>query len=270
VPSEGRLRLDLALVHRGLAAGRAQAQAAVLAGEVLVDGRRASKPGQSVAPSSQLEMQRRPQAASRGAGKLEAALGRFAVDPTGLVCLDIGASTGGFTDTLLQHGAQRVYAVDVGYGQLLWRLRQDRRVCVLERTNARRLSRAEVPEPIGLAVFDVSFISLGKVTPPALALLSTVGAVIALVKPQFEAGPRDVPRGGVVRDPMIHRRVLEEVSHTLQAQGLGLLGLMPSPVRGASGNQEFLWYGAPWASKVLDAGRQIDQALAEAHGFQEG
>ncbi len=253
-------RLDQALVRQGLVPGRSQAQAVVLAGLVLIDGQPASKPGQRVAPSAELAVRPRPHLASRAGGKLEAALDRFGVDPAGRLCLDVGASTGGFTDCLLQRGAARVYAVDVGYGQLLWRLRQEPRVVVLERTNARYLTADHVPEPISLAVFDVSFISLAKVVPAALCRMDPDGQVICLVKPQFEAGPRDVPRGGVVRDPAVHRRVLGDVSASLQALGLRLQDLMPSPVKGAEGNQEFLWCGVRGAD-AADPSPAIEQAL---------
>jgi len=177
---------------------------------------------------------------SRGGVKLAAALDAFGIDPAGRVCLDVGASTGGFTDCLLQRGAARVYAVDVGHGQLDARLRADPRVVVREKVNARSLSRAEVLEPVSLAAVDVSFISLRLVLPAVAALVEPGGAIVALVKPQFEAGRREVPRGGVVRDEEVRRRVVEEVAAAGRALGLEVAGSIPSPIRGARGNEEFL------------------------------
>jgi len=236
-------RLDVLLVRRGLFASRTRAQAAILAGDVLVGGRAVRRAAERVPTDADVRVRQAPRWASRGAYKLEGALRAFDVRPAGWICLDVGASSGGFTDCLLAHGAAKVYAVDVGYGQLVWRLRKDPRVVVLERTNARYLTAAHIPEPCRLAVFDLSFISLGKVVPAVLPLLEADGELIALIKPQFEAGPREVPPGGVIRRPEVHRRVLWEVGQALQASGVQLLGLVPSPLRGQDGNVEYLVHG---------------------------
>lgn len=238
--AEERQRLDQALVRANLFPTRSAAAAAILAGVVRVDGQPARKPGQVIPPHAALEVRPGPRYASRGGIKLAHALERFGVDPTGVVCLDVGASTGGFTDCLLQHGATRVYAVDVGYGQLAWSLRTDARVVVLERVNARHLGPESVPEPVGLAVCDLAFISLTKVLPAVLGRLAPDGAVIALVKPQFEAGRAQVGRGGIVRDPRVHRQVLAAVGAASAASGWPFWGLVPSPITGADGNREFL------------------------------
>ncbi|MGE5413401.1 MAG: TlyA family RNA methyltransferase [Syntrophomonadaceae bacterium] len=234
-------RLDVALVSRGLAATREKAQALILAGRVEVDGRRAEKAGQPVGDDAAISVAGPPHPyVSRGGVKLAAALDRFALDPAGRTCLDVGASTGGFTDCLLQRGAARVYAVDVGHGQLDARLRADPRVVVREKVNARTLSEADVPEPVDLAVVDVSFISLRLVLPAVAARVRRGGALVALVKPQFEAGRGEVPRGGVVRSEATRRRVVAEVEEAGRALGLEVLGEVPSPIAGARGNAEFL------------------------------
>ena len=236
-----KLRLDRLLVLRGLAPTREKAQAMILAGAVTVSGRRADKAGAPVAEDAEVEVAGPPHPyVSRGGVKLAAALDAFGIDPAGRVCLDVGASTGGFTDCLLQRGAARVYAVDVGHGQLDARLRADPRVVVREKVNARSLSRAEVLEPVSLAAVDVSFISLRLVLPAVAALVEPGGAIVTLVKPQFEAGRREVPRGGVVRDEEVRRRVVEEVAAAGRALGLEVAGSIPSPIRGARGNEEFL------------------------------
>jgi 23S rRNA (cytidine1920-2'-O)/16S rRNA (cytidine1409-2'-O)-methyltransferase len=234
-------RLDLALVSRGLAPTREKAQALILAGRVAVDGKRAEKAGQAVADDAAIAVAGPPHPyVSRGGVKLAAALDRFALDPSGMTCLDVGASTGGFTDCLLQRGASRVYAVDVGHGQLDAKLRGDPRVLVREKVNARTLSAAEVPEPVDLAVVDVSFISLKLVLPAVAARVRPGGAVVALVKPQFEAGRGEVPRGGVVRSEETRRRVVLEVEEAGRALGLEVVGMVPSPIAGARGNAEYL------------------------------
>ncbi len=243
-------RLDVLLFERGLAESRAQAQRLIRAGLVRVAGQVADKPGTQVMTNADITLQTRPRFVSRGGDKLEAALVRFGLDVAGVVAADVGASTGGFTDCLLQHGACRVYAVDVGYGQLAWRLRNDPRVVVMERTNARYLE--SLPEPVGLVTADVSFISLGLILPAVVCWLTPPlppstgggeGKVVALIKPQFEAGRREVGKGGVVRDPEVHRRVLERVLGIAAELGLGLRGLMLSPLRGPAGNVEFLgWW----------------------------
>src|SRR2546425_12898578 len=234
-----RKRLDLLLVERGLADSRQKAQAMILAGEVQINGTRAEKAGQLVAQNAGIQVHSRLQKyASRGGLKLESALEEFGIDPAGRVCLDVGASTGGFTDCLLQRGAARVIAVDVGYGQLAWSLRQDPRVTVLERVNIRHLDR--LPVPADLAVIDVSFISLRLVLPRAGELLSPPGDVVALVKPQFEVGKGAVGKGGVVRDPDQHRQVLSEIRKFAEGAGYEVAGEIPSPILGAKGNREFL------------------------------
>jgi 23S rRNA (cytidine1920-2'-O)/16S rRNA (cytidine1409-2'-O)-methyltransferase len=234
-------RLDTLLVARGLAPTRAKAQALILAGLVEVEGRAAEKAGEAFDEDAKIAVAgpEHPYV-SRGGVKLAAALDRFGIDPSGRVCLDVGASTGGFTDCLLQRGATRVYAVDVGHGQLDARLRADPRVVVRERVNARALSSAEVPEAVSLAVIDVSFISLRLILPAVVPLVEPAGAVVVLVKPQFEAGRGEVPRGGVVRSEAIRRRVVEEIEHAGRGLGLEVLETLESPIRGARGNTEFL------------------------------
>jgi 23S rRNA (cytidine1920-2'-O)/16S rRNA (cytidine1409-2'-O)-methyltransferase len=226
-------RLDVLLVERGLAESRAQAQALVLAG--LVHGH--DKPGTAVDEAAPLTVERPPRFVSRGGEKLAHALDAFALDPTERSCLDVGSSTGGFTDVLLQRGAARVLALDVGYGQLHPRLRNDPRVTVLERTNVRDLR--ELPYPPDLVVCDVSFISVRKALPPALALTAPGWEALVLVKPQFEAGRADVPRGGVVRDPDVHRRVLREIAGAALAWPAATIGVVDSGLPGPKGNREF-------------------------------
>jgi 23S rRNA (cytidine1920-2'-O)/16S rRNA (cytidine1409-2'-O)-methyltransferase len=237
-----RPRLDQLLVERGLAESRAKAQALVLAGQVFSGERRLDKPGRTVAADMPLEV-RAPGApfVSRGGQKLAHGLDHFGIDPAGTMALDVGASTGGFTDVLLQRGAARVYAVDVGRGQLDWRLRNDPRVVVLEQTNVRHLSREHVPEPIDLIVSDVSFISLELALPPALALAAPGASLVALIKPQFEVGKVQVGKGGVVRDSALHRAVCARIGDWLgRRQGWHVLGLVESPITGPKGNREFL------------------------------
>jgi 23S rRNA (cytidine1920-2'-O)/16S rRNA (cytidine1409-2'-O)-methyltransferase len=234
--------LDTLLVARGLFPSREQAAAAILAGQVTLPGRQGHpKPGMRLPVDAEVEVRGPAHPfVGRGGQKLEAALDAFAIDPTGRVCLDVGASTGGFTDCLLQHGAARVYAVDVGYGQLAWRLRTDPRVVVMERVNARYLQAGDLPGPIDLVTIDVSFISLGKILPAVVQLVREGGDVIALCKPQFEAGPEDVPRGGVVRDPRVHEAVLAAVRAAAAEVGWPVVGEAVSPIEGADGNREFL------------------------------
>jgi 23S rRNA (cytidine1920-2'-O)/16S rRNA (cytidine1409-2'-O)-methyltransferase len=237
-----KTRLDQLLVDRGLAETRTRAQAMVLAGEVFAGERRLDKPGQPVAGDLDVAIRRRTgDWVSRGAHKLIGALDRFALDPTGAVALDVGASTGGFTEVLLTRGAARVYAVDVGHGQLHARLREDERVVVLERTNARYLDRRLVPEPVDLVVCDASFISLTLVLPPALALARAGARLVALIKPQFEAGRGEVGKGGVVRDPAVHAAVCARIRDWLTDEmGWVVEGTAPSPITGPKGNREFL------------------------------
>ena len=230
------------MVERGLAESRAKAQALVLAGQVFSGERRLDKPGQSIAPDAPIEVRARAVPyVSRGGLKLAHGLDHFGIDAAGMVALDVGASTGGFTDVLLRRGAARVYAVDVGHGQLDWRLRNDPRVVVLEQINARHLSREHVPEPVDLVVCDVSFISLELALPPALALAAPDGWLIALIKPQFEVGKGQVGKGGVVRDPALHRAVCARIARWLsEEQGWRVLGVSESPITGPKGNREFL------------------------------
>jgi 23S rRNA (cytidine1920-2'-O)/16S rRNA (cytidine1409-2'-O)-methyltransferase len=236
-----RVRLDVMLAERGLAESREKAQALVLAGEVLVNGVKARKPGQSVPPGADLQVLQRPLYVGRGGLKLEAAIDRFNIQVAGRICLDVGSSTGGFTDCLLQRGAQKVFAVDVGQGQLAWKLRQDPRVVVMEKTNARYLKPGQLPQPADLAVIDCSFISLRKILPPAVALLKTEGKIVALVKPQFEAGKAEADKGrGVIRDASIHGRILEELQQFAEEINLGWRGSVESPLEGPAGNKEFL------------------------------
>jgi 23S rRNA (cytidine1920-2'-O)/16S rRNA (cytidine1409-2'-O)-methyltransferase len=235
-----RTRLDQLLVERGLAPSRAAAQAMLMAGEVELAGAasRSLKPGQLVTRDADVRVLPRPRWASRAGGKLEAALDAFGIDPSGLACLDAGASTGGFTDVLLARGARVVYAVDVGRAQLLERLRRDPRVVSMERTNLRTLER--LPEEVQLATLDLSFVSLRLVLPAVRRLLAGDGQVVALVKPQFEAGKGAVPRGGVVTDPAVHRQVLVGAGEAARETGFGPHDLIRSPIVGGEGNVEFL------------------------------
>ncbi|MFN8629144.1 MAG: TlyA family RNA methyltransferase [Chloroflexota bacterium] len=262
-----RLRLDQLLVERGLAPTRSRAQVLVMAGQVRVGegdaARHDLKAGDLVAREAVIEVAGGQTWVSRGAHKLLAALDAFEVDPAGKVGIDVGASTGGFTDVLLARGATRVYAVDVGYGQLADRLRRDDRVVSMERTNARTLTSDTLPEPADLAVIDVSFISLGLVLGPARSTLRDGRSpILALVKPQFEAGRADA-KGGVVKDPEVHRRVLREVAAKADALGIGLRGVIPSPILGPEGNREFMaHFSAGPASDGIEA--RIDEAVAAA------
>lgn len=262
MPSPGKKRLDVLLVERGLASSRERAQALILAGQVSVAGRPAAKPGDAYRADVDLDVRPSDEFVGRGALKLARALDAFTIDPAGRIALDVGASTGGFTDLLLRRGAARVYAVDVGYGQLDYRLRSDPRVVVMERTNIRHL--ASLPERPSLAAIDVSFISLRLVLPAVAGLLAHGADVVALVKPQFEAGRGAVGRG-VVRDAAVWACVLTDLAEWLVANGWTLRGLVVSPLKGASGNVEFLAHlrrgpAAPSANALVEA------ALAEADG----
>jgi 23S rRNA (cytidine1920-2'-O)/16S rRNA (cytidine1409-2'-O)-methyltransferase len=267
VTTTRRQRLDAALVERGLVATRARAQAAVLAGEVYVDGQRASKAGMPVAPEARLEIRStRPRYVSRGGIKLDHALEVFGVEVAGRRAADIGASTGGFTDCLLARGAARVYAVDVGTGQLDWRLRGDPRVVCLERHDVRDLAPEALDGPVDLVTVDVSFISLGKVLPAVRRLVREGGTVVALVKPQFEAGPKAAKKG-VVRDPAVHRAVLARVAAQAAAAGFTVLGATYSPIAGPDGNLEFfLHLGAVAPPDARGVGAaELDAVVAEGH-----
>jgi 23S rRNA (cytidine1920-2'-O)/16S rRNA (cytidine1409-2'-O)-methyltransferase len=234
-----RDRLDRQLVERGLAESREKAQAMIMAGEVVVDGRKALKPGENVTQSSAIEVLARPRFVGRGGIKLQSALEHFGVNPKGMVCLDVGASTGGFTDCLLQNGAACVHAVDVGHGQIDWKLRNDERVVVYEGVNARHLSIEQIGEPVDLAVCDVSFISVTLILPAVAPILNPNGQMIVLVKPQFEAGREQVGKGGIVRDPAVQQAACDRVAAAVEALGFRW-AVIDSPIPGAEGNREIL------------------------------
>lgn len=236
-----KLRLDVLLVNRGHFESREKAQRAIMAGEVFSNGTRLVRASQTLAADTPLEVRGAERYVGRGGYKLEAALRGFAIRPEGWVCLDAGASTGGFTDCLLQHGAARVYAYDVGHGQLAWKIRNDPRVVVREHFNVRHMKPGDVDDLVRLAVIDVSFISLTLILSPVRAVLSVDGQMIALIKPQFELSREAVGRGGVVRDEALHRAAVDKIErHVREVHGWRWEGVMPSPVRGADGNQEFL------------------------------
>lgn len=231
-------RLDVLLTEKGLSESRSKAQALIMAGKVSVEGQIVTKVGTPVSCEANITLKSDLPYVSRGGLKLAAALDAFNINLQDAVCADVGTSTGGFTDVLLQRGAARVYAIDVGYGQLAWKLRQDERVIVMERTNARYLE--ELPEPVNLVVIDTSFISLKLIFPVVVKWLASPAQVVALVKPQFEAGKAQVGKGGVVRDTDVHRQVLKKVATYANQSALAMLGLIPSPITGPAGNHEFL------------------------------
>lgn len=236
-----KIRLDRILLEKGIATTRQRARAMIMAGKILVNHLPADKPGTMISPDAGIEIKGEDiPYVSRGGLKLEAALNAFELKVVDRVCLDVGASTGGFTDCMLQNGATRVYAVDVGYGQLAWKLRQDPRVVVIERTNIRHMPPGKIPEPIGLATIDVSFISLKIVVPAILDLLAPDSEIVALIKPQFEVGKGQVGKGGVVRNPEHHERVIKDLANFFQKLGLICESVIPSPVIGPKGNREFL------------------------------
>ena len=237
-----RERIDKLLVDHGLADSRTRAQALVMAGVVLVDEQRVNKPSEKFPTTARLRIKESTESrfVSRGGLKLEAALREFAIEVKGLVCLDIGASTGGFTDCLLQHGAERVVAVDVGHNQMDWRLRTDPRVQLREGVNARNLTPSDFDQHFDLATIDVAFISATKILPAVVPLLNSSGLIITLIKPQFEVGKGEVGKGGIVRDPKQHERVIGEVNAAAESLGLRVGGLISSPIHGADGNVEFL------------------------------
>ena len=228
------------LVERGLFASREKARRAVMAGVVDVGGQRIDKPGTAVREDAELSVRESEPFVSRAGRKLDAALDRFDIDPTGLVCMDVGASTGGFTDCLLERGAERVYAIDVGYGQLDMRLRDDPRVVVMERVNARHLQPGDLPEACDLITVDLSFISLAKVVPALIPHLAEGGRLVTLIKPQFEAGRQQVGKGGIVRDEAVRQSAIDSTARQLEAFGLRRIDLFDSPVTGARGNREAL------------------------------
>ena len=239
-----KTRLDQLLVEKGLAESREKAKRLILAGQVLIDGHPAPKPGHPVALDHTIEIKKAERFVSRGGEKLEGAMTAFDLDLTGCICLDIGSSTGGFTDCMLQHGAQKVYAIDVGKGQLHWKLREDDRVVVMEGTNARYLTAENIPEPADFASIDTSFISLTKILPAVKRLLRPNGKIISLIKPQFEAGKEAVDKGrGVITDPAIHEEVISKIRNFGESElGLIWLGVETSPIKGPKGNIEFLAY----------------------------
>jgi 23S rRNA (cytidine1920-2'-O)/16S rRNA (cytidine1409-2'-O)-methyltransferase len=237
--SNDKLRLDQLLVDRGLAESRQKAQALILSGSVLVNHQKQEKPGHSVPATARIEILGNLPFVGRGGFKLDAAITQFGIDAAGKVCIDIGASTGGFTDCLLQRGASRVYAVDVGSTQLDWRIRTDPRVIVKDHTNARHLTASDIPELCDIAVCDVSFISVTLIAPALPGLLQPQGEMVILIKPQFEVGRADVGKGGIVRDPELHRAACHKVRNSFEALGYAT-ELMDSPIAGAEGNKEFL------------------------------
>ena len=236
-------RLDVLLVQQGLAASRELAKAYIMAGNVYVDGMKEDKAGTKVAVTAQIEVKgSQMKYVSRGGYKLEKAIDAFGISLENKICLDIGASTGGFTDCMLQNGACKVYAIDVGYGQFAWKLRNDARVVCLEKTNVRYVTQEQVPDAGDFASIDVSFISLTKVLPAVLGVLGEAGQLVCLIKPQFEAGREKVGKKGVVRDIAVHREVIEKIAAYAREQGLGILGLSFSPIKGPEGNIEYLIY----------------------------
>lgn len=256
-------RLDVLLFEKGLVPSRERAKATIMEGLVYINGQKADKPGENVPEDAQVEVRTNGKSfVSRGGKKIEKALGYFEIDPRGLVCMDIGASTGGFTDCLLQRGAVKVYSIDVGYGQLAWSLRQDPRVRCMERTNIRYVTPDMLEETPELAVIDVSFISLKLVLPVVAALLSEEGRAACLIKPQFEAGRGKVGKKGVVRDPAIHKEVLENFLENAHDAGFHVLGITYSPIKGPEGNIEYLGY----LSKTEPEGEyDISAVIAESH-----
>lgn len=254
-------RLDVLLVERGLVPSRNTGQRLIMAGRVRVAGELAHKPGQSVPVDASVTVKQGKRYVSRGGFKLEKALDEFGLDVTGWIAADVGASTGGFTDCLLQRGAQQVFAIDVGYGQIAWTLRQDPRVIVMERTNARYLET--LPQRVDLVTVDASFISLKLLLPTASRWLREGGKLLPLIKPQFEAGRRLVRRGGVVSDPRVHHQVLLDLLNWIEDQGWGVMGLVASPLRGPAGNVEFLALAEPGKPSLLDSASAVDHVLAQ-------
>lgn len=258
------MRLDQRVAGDGLADTRSRARAMILAGDVLVNGQAETRAGHPVGELDAVSLRQKPRFVSRGGEKLDHALVAFGIDPEGIVAADLGASTGGFSDCLLQRGAARIYAVDVGHGQLDLKVRNDPRVVVMEKTNARYLE--SLPEPVDLVVIDVSFISLDLIFPVVARLLSDDGICVPLIKPQFEAGRDEIGKGGVVRDPAIHRRVLERTLESAIRNDLGPVGVVASPLQGPAGNIEFLAHLLRGAEPG-PTGALIDSALAEASRF---
>lgn len=266
-------RLDVLLVQQGLANSRELAKAYIMAGNVYVDGQKEDKAGTKVAVTARLEVKgNQMKYVSRGGYKLEKAMDVFGVRLDGKICLDIGASTGGFTDCMLQNGASKVYAIDVGYGQFAWKLRNDERVVCLEKTNVRYVTHEQVPDEGDFASIDVSFISLTKVLPAVLGILGEKGQLVCLIKPQFEAGREKVGKKGVVRDSGVHREVIEMIVDYVRTQSLGILGLDFSPIKGPEGNIEYLIYLDKSQSGMEPEAVQarVDEVVAESHKILSG
>ena len=266
--TEKRLRADELLVQRGLAETRSQARAIILSGSVRAGSQVIDKAGYPLAPDAELSVIQPPRFASRGGEKLEHAIEEFDLDVTALRCADFGASTGGFTDVLLQHGAAHVYAIDVGYGQLAYKLQTDERVTVLDRTNVRYLET--LPELVDLVTIDVSFISLALVLPAAKRVLRPDGRCVALIKPQFEAGKERVGKGGVVRDPRVHREVLRQVLQAAGDMGFSVAGLTASPITGPAGNVEFLVLLRVGPDESIDIDEAIDAVIQSGRRRSDG
>ncbi|MBO5149780.1 MAG: TlyA family RNA methyltransferase [Anaerotignum sp.] len=261
-------RLDVLLVQLGLANSRELAKAYIMAGNVYVDGQKEDKAGTKVAVNANIEVKGgQMKYVSRGGYKLEKAINEFGVQLEGKICLDIGASTGGFTDCMLQNGASKVYAIDVGYGQFAWKLRNDERVVCLEKTNVRYVTHEQVPDEGDFASIDVSFISLTKVLPAVLGVLGANGQLVCLIKPQFEAGREKVGKKGVVRDINVHREVIEMIVNYVRAQNLGILALDFSPIKGPEGNIEYLIYLDKSQTGMTEEEVQarLEEVVAESH-----
>ena len=266
-------RLDVLLVQQGLANSRELAKAYIMAGNVYVDGQKEDKAGTKVAVTAKLEVKgNQMKYVSRGGYKLEKAMDVFGIRLNGKICLDIGASTGGFTDCMLQNGASKVYAIDVGYGQFAWKLRNDERVVCLEKTNVRYVTHEQVPDEGDFASIDVSFISLTKVLPAVLGVLGEKGQLVCLIKPQFEAGREKVGKKGVVRDSSVHREVIEMIVEYVRTQSLGILGLDFSPIKGPEGNIEYLIYLDKSRSGMHEDEVQarVDTVVAHSHKILSG
>ena len=266
-------RLDVLLVQQGLANSRELAKAYIMAGNVYVDGQKEDKAGTKVAVTANLEVKgNQMKYVSRGGYKLEKAMDVFGIRLNGKICLDIGASTGGFTDCMLQNGASKVYAIDVGYGQFAWKLRNDERVVCLEKTNVRYVTHEQVPDEGDFASIDVSFISLTKVLPAVLGVLGEKGQLVCLIKPQFEAGREKVGKKGVVRDSSVHREVIEMIVEYVRTQSLGILGLDFSPIKGPEGNIEYLIYLDKSQSGMHEDEVQarVDTVVAQSHKILSG
>ena len=263
---QSKQRLDTLLVGRGLTESRERAKQLILAGEIIVAGNAQVKPGQLISSDAEIVVKAPPRYVSRGGLKLEKALQVFQVDVRASIAMDVGASTGGFTDCLLQHGAKFVYAVDVGHGQLAWKLRQDPRVCVIEGTNIRTIDVNRFESPVEIGVVDVSFISLQKVLPIITQIVNPTGDVLALVKPQFEAGRKHVGKGGVVKDARVHVRVLGNIVQFIQGLDLSVMGISHSPIRGPAGNIEYLiWFKTGVADTSVDWEKRAEQVVQEAN-----